>query len=76
MMPKQDGWDTCNKLRDTCEGRTIPIIYLTCVDLPKSLYDHHIAFDTDWDEYLTKPVTPKELISVVRRLLQKAAVAS
>ncbi len=76
MMPKQDGWDTCDKLRDTPEGRTIPIVYLTCVDLPKSHYVSHIVFDTDWDEYLTKPVAPEELISVVSRLLQRVALVS
>jgi two-component system alkaline phosphatase synthesis response regulator PhoP len=73
FMPEQDGWDTCDKLRDAAETRQVPIVYLTCVESPKTLYTEHGAYETDWDEYLTKPVTGKQLLGVVRRLLEKAA---
>ncbi len=71
MMPGQDGWDLCDSLRSKDELRNIPIIYFTCVEAPKSLYQSHGAFETDWDEYLTKPVTPKKLLETVEKLLEK-----
>jgi two-component system alkaline phosphatase synthesis response regulator PhoP len=72
LMPEQDGWDTCDNLRSEQEFRFVPIVYLTCVEGPKSLYTSHGAFETDCDEYLTKPVVPKNLVAVVKRLLEKS----
>ena len=69
VMPEQDGWDTCDKLRSTAEIGNVPIVYLTCVDAPASLYEGHGAFETEWDEYLTKPVRPEKLLAVVRKVL-------
>jgi DNA-binding response OmpR family regulator len=73
FMPEQDGWDICDKLRGQTEMRRVPIVYLTCVQGPRTLYMSHGAFETDWDEYLTKPVTGKQLLGVVRTLLEKVA---
>jgi two-component system alkaline phosphatase synthesis response regulator PhoP len=73
LMPEQDGWDTCDNLRSEQETRAVPIVYLTCVQGPKTIYGSHGAFETEWDEYLTKPVTPKNLVGAVRRLLEKSA---
>ncbi len=75
LMPEQDGWDTCDQLRALRETRNVPVVYLTCVEGPKTLYTSHGLFDTDWDEYLAKPVTPKDLAGVVGRLLRQAAAA-
>ena len=73
MMPEKTGWETCDELRSTKEGIDVPIVYLTCIDPPRSLYEPHGAFGTDWDEYLTKPVTPKKLADTVKKLLNKSA---
>ena len=67
MMPEQDGWDTCDELRSISITESIPIVYLTCVNPPKSLYESHVAFETDWDEYLNKPLKKKELLATVRK---------
>ena len=72
VMPEQDGWVTCEKIRSTTEIANVPIIYLTSVDSPKSLFMDHGAFETDWDEYLTKPVTPKSLHTAVMKVLKKS----
>lgn len=72
MMPEQDGWDTCDKLRSIRATCKVPIVFLTCVESPKTLYAAHGAFETDWDEYLTKPVTGKELVATVKRLLKRS----
>ncbi len=76
IMPEQDGWDTCDELRSAQETRRVPIVYLTCVPGAKTIYGPHGALETDWDEYLTKPVAPQNLVAVVRRLLEKAAALS
>jgi len=73
LMPERDGWDTCDDLRSAEETRRVPIVYLTCVEGPKTIYGSHGAFETEWNEYLTKPVSPKNLVGVVRRLLDKSA---
>lgn len=74
LMPERDGWDTCDDLREAEETRRVPIVYLTCVAGPKTIYGSHGAFETEWNEYLTKPVSPKHLVSVVQKLLEKTAV--
>ncbi len=73
LMPERDGWDTCDDLRDAEGTRFVPIVYLTCVEGPKTIYGSHGAFETEWNEYLTKPVAPKNLVAVVKRLLEKSA---
>jgi DNA-binding response OmpR family regulator len=74
VMPEQDGWDTCDELRSGRETRQVPIVYLTCVGAPTTLYAPHGALETEWDEYLTKPVSPRNLAAAVKRLLEKSAV--
>lgn len=73
VMPEQDGWDTCDELRAAEETRSVLIVFLTRVDTPKTLYAPHAAFETDWDEYLTKPITPRKLVAAVRQLFEKAS---
>ena len=75
MMPKQDGWDTCDELRALKETHDVPIVFLTCMQPPSSLYASHGAFDTVWDDYLTKPVTPKTLVSTVEKLLHESSLS-
>ncbi len=74
LMPEEDGWDICDRLRSVRETRSVPIMYLTCVEGPKSLYASHGALETEWDEYLTKPISPQLLVGAVKRLLERSAV--
>jgi CheY-like chemotaxis protein len=71
VMPGMDGWDTCDALRALPGFSHLPIIFLTNVDLPSSLYQSHGAFETDWDEYITKPFKPKKRVSVVKAALSR-----
>ena len=75
VMPEQDGWDTCDQLREIRELRKVPVVYLTCVEGPGTLYTDHGLYETVWDEYLRKPVVAKDLLRVVGRLLQGQAAA-
>ena len=72
MMPKVSGIDVCRTLRSRSETKQIPIIILSArsEDSDKSL-----GLDTGADDYISKPFSPKELISRVKALLRRARPA-
>tara|TARA_B100001559_G_scaffold296150_1_gene279068 strand:- start:81 stop:782 length:702 start_codon:yes stop_codon:yes gene_type:complete len=72
MMPKMSGIDVCRTLRSRSETKLIPIIILSArsEDSDKSL-----GLDTGADDYISKPFSPKELISRVKALLRRARPA-
>ena len=72
MMPKMSGIDVCRALRSRSETKQIPIIILSArsEDSDKSL-----GLDTGADDYISKPFSPKELISRVKALLRRARPA-
>ena len=72
MMPKMSGIDVCRTLRSRSETKQIPIIILSArsEDSDKSL-----GLDTGADDYISKPFSPKELISRVQALLRRARPA-
>ena len=72
MMPKMSGIDVCRTLRSRSETKQIPIIILSArsEDSDKSL-----GLDTGADDYISKPFSPRELISRVKALLRRARPA-
>ena len=72
MMPKMSGIDVCRTLRSRPETKQIPIIILSArsEDSDKSL-----GLDTGADDYISKPFSPKELISRVNALLRRSRPA-
>jgi two-component system response regulator VicR len=56
MMPKLNGYEVCQKLRDT--GATLPIIFLSAKG---DITDKGAGFGVGGDDYLVKPFSPKEL---------------
>jgi two-component system, OmpR family, response regulator len=67
MMPDMSGWEVCSCLRTESD---VPIIMLTA--LAKS-QDISQAFDRGATVYITKPFSPKVLLSRAEALLQHAA---
>ena len=66
MMPRMDGYELLRKIRETAETRHIPVILVTA----KSETDSRIqGLDTGADDYLSKPVIPRELDARVRNLI-------
>jgi len=65
MMPEIDGFETLGKIR---EVSTVPVIMLTVkgeeIDKVKGL-------DLGADDYVTKPFSPKELVSRVKAVLRR-----
>jgi two-component system response regulator VicR len=56
MMPKLNGYETCQRLRTN--GATVPIIFLTA---KADIADKGAGFGAGGDDYLVKPFSPKEL---------------
>ena len=69
MMPTLSGIEVCRKLRSRSETKNIPIIILSArsEDTDKSF-----GLDTGADDYISKPFSPKELISRVKALLRRS----
>lgn len=71
VMPKMDGWQVCERIRDVSD---VPIIMLT----GKRMDEEDIASGLDHgaDEYLIKPIGNRELVARVRAVLRRAELAS
>ncbi len=60
MMPIMDGVETCRQLREMPEVNTAFIIFLTA---RAEEYSEVAAFDVGADDYITKPIKPRALMS-------------
>ncbi|HEV8334820.1 MAG TPA: response regulator [Candidatus Polarisedimenticolia bacterium] len=68
MMPKQNGFQVCRKVKtDPLHGDT-PVILLTAKSQREDVY---WGKDCGADEYVTKPFSAKELEGLVERLLSR-----
>ncbi|PKP09710.1 MAG: DNA-binding response regulator [Bacteroidetes bacterium HGW-Bacteroidetes-4] len=68
MMPGMDGMETCEKLRKMPELNQPIIAFLTARGED---YSQIAGFDAGGDDYITKPVKPKVLVSRVKALLKR-----
>ncbi len=68
MMPKMDGIEACEKLRSDEKFNDTIIMFLTARGED---YSHVAAYDAGADDYVTKPVKPKVLVSKVKGLLRR-----
>ncbi len=66
MMPGDDGFTLCRKLRGT---NTIPLILLTARN---SETDRIVGLELGADDYVTKPFNPRELLARIRAILRRA----
>ena len=68
MMPNMDGIEACEKLRSDEKFNDTIIMFLTARGED---YSHVAAYDAGADDYVTKPVKPKLLVSKVKGLLRR-----
>ncbi len=68
MMPNMDGIEACEKLRSDEKFNDTIIMFLTARGED---YSHVAAYDAGADDYVTKPVKPKILVSKVKGLLRR-----
>lgn len=67
MLPEIDGFEVCRLLRRDPLTFTLPIIMLTALSSEISRF---VGLETGADDYLTKPASPREVVSRVSRLLR------
>ena len=65
-MPGTSGWNAVRAVRDQIETRDIPVIVVTGL---AGTRDRDASFAAGSDAYLSKPVSPRELLDEVRRFL-------
>lgn len=68
MMPEMDGIEACEKIRKTKGLEDSIITFLTARGED---YSQLAGFDAGADDYITKPVKPKVLMSKVKALLRR-----
>ncbi|PIW66905.1 MAG: DNA-binding response regulator [Candidatus Omnitrophica bacterium CG12_big_fil_rev_8_21_14_0_65_43_15] len=69
MLPKIDGWQVCEQLRQDAVTKDIPVIMLTA---RTQIEDKLKGFEAGADDYVTKPFSPRELVARVKRVLARA----
>jgi two-component system, OmpR family, alkaline phosphatase synthesis response regulator PhoP len=68
MMPEMDGIEACEKIRELPEFKDVIITFLTARGEDYSLV---AGFEAGADDYITKPIKPKVLVSKVKALLRR-----
>lgn len=68
MMPEMDGVETCRLLRSKNEFDDTPIAFLTARDED---FSQIAALDVGGDDYITKPIKPRVLLSRINALLRR-----
>ena len=68
MMPKQDGVETCRQIREIPELANVFVIFLTA---RSEEYSEVAAFEMGADDYITKPIKPRALMSRINALFRR-----
>jgi two-component system alkaline phosphatase synthesis response regulator PhoP len=68
MMPNQDGVETCRQLREIPDMSSTYIVFLTA---RSEEYSEVAAFDIGADDYITKPIKPRALMSRISAIFRR-----
>lgn len=68
MMPEMDGMETCIKIRENAKLDHAVIAFLTA---RSEDYSQIAGFDAGADDYITKPIKPRVLLSRIKALLRR-----
>lgn len=68
MMPEMDGIEACENIRRVPELKDVIVTFLTARGED---YSQVAGFDAGADDYITKPIKPKVLLSKVKALLRR-----
>lgn len=68
MMPEMDGIEACEKIRATKGLENVLVTFFTA---RSEDYSQMAGFDVGADDYITKPIKPKVLISKIKALLRR-----
>ena len=70
QLPGIDGVETLRRLRDNGGTRAIPVMAVTASVMGQEVQRIH---DAGFDDYLQKPVSLKEMLAAVERLLARSS---
>ena len=68
MMPEMDGIEACEQIRKVPELANTVVTFLTARGED---YSQVAGFDAGADDYITKPIKPKVLLSKIKALLRR-----
>jgi two-component system alkaline phosphatase synthesis response regulator PhoP len=68
MLPGQNGFDVCRKMKNSAELRSIPVIILSA---KREELDMVLGLELGADDYIAKPFSPKVLFSKVKAVLRR-----
>lgn len=68
MMPEMDGMETCQQIREDESIKDTLIAFLTARGED---YSQIAGFDAGADDYITKPIKPRVLVSRVKAILRR-----
>lgn len=68
MMPKMDGIEACRQIREIDSLKNVFIAFLTA---RSEEYSELAGFDVGADDYITKPIKPRILVSRINALLKR-----
>jgi two-component system OmpR family response regulator len=68
MMEPMDGWETLARIKDNPATRHIPVLMFSAKKIsPDEAEAHRIRID----DFLTKPVNPRELVAALEKILER-----
>jgi two-component system alkaline phosphatase synthesis response regulator PhoP len=70
MMPNQDGVETCRQIREVPSLKGCFVLFLTA---RSEEYSEVAAFEVGADDFITKPIKPRALISRIAALFRRSA---
>ncbi len=67
MMPKKNGWDVCDEIKNNDGLQDIVVVMLTAVadSVKSSNYTHHNGKTTLADDYIPKPIDLDNLMEII-----------
>ncbi|MEK7433478.1 MAG: response regulator, partial [Cyanobacteriota bacterium] len=71
MMPKMSGYEVCKKIREQFPTYELPIVLLTAKN---QISDLVTGFDSGANDYLTKPVSKRELLSRIKTHIELSKI--
>src|SRR5437867_1590549 len=74
MIPKKHGFEVCQEIKKTPEGRATPVIIMTAVYKGRK-YRTQAMHVHGCDEYVERPCTPETLLEIVTRFVPPGTVA-
>lgn len=72
MMPEMDGMEACVQIREDADLKDVIIAFLTARGED---YSQIAGLDSGADDYITKPIKPRVLVSRIKALLRRKGAA-